>query len=227
MYTTYTRHDSGLRDPRSVGLKLPHRGRATIHYSASELTPIGRAERRRLTKPRKPGAKWYRIWRTPHTTPEEKARRRRISQIISQYNRAIKEYNFALSKLGPVDPSVIALEKRIWRSFQDYHMDVRGWSDIGYHVGIFASGNRYQGRYADDVYCVPGAHAVNANDTVGVTFITKGDITGHQEASFAELVRELGLRGSTFLGHYEVPGNATACPGPYIMEKIVRKYRGR
>ena len=56
-------------------------------------------------------------------------------------------------------------------------------------------------------------------------FVTNGPITAHQEASFAEVVKNYDLVGRTFRGHREVPGNSTACPGDIIMEKIVRKYR--
>jgi len=227
-YKQYTREQAGLRPPARTSIKFPYRGKATIHYSASDLTPIGRLAARKLVKPRQPGAKWYAIWKRPHTTPEEKARRVAVSRVISEYNDALKKYNAALKALGPVDPKVIELEKAIWRGFQAFHMGPsRGWNDIGYHIGIFASGNRYEGRFSSPIAIVQGAHAVNANDTLGVTFVTKGDITEHQELSFAELFRDYGLDGSSFRGHFEVPGNSTSCPGPFIMTKIVRKYRGR
>lgn len=224
-YTTYSREAAGLRSPRSTGRVANHGGRATVHYSASELTPIGRAERRKLTKPKRPGTKWYAIWRRPHRTPEEAERRRRISAVIRDYNRAIKAYRKALRKLGAVDPRVVELEKAVWRSFQAYHQDVKGWSDIGYHVGIFASGNRYLGRHATRVSVTEGAHARGANDTLGVVFVTNGPITYHQQASFDEVVEEYGVRRDLLRGHREVPGNATACPGDIIMARIVRAYR--
>lgn len=223
-YRTFTRDEAGLR-PRRAGALTAHGGRATIHYSASELTPIGRAERRRLVKPKRPGAKWYAIWRAPHRTPEERERRARISRVIRDYNRAVKAYRKALAKLGPVDPKVVALEKAVWRSFQAYHIDVKGWSDIGYHVGIFASGNRYLGRYASRHAVAWGAHAVNANNTLGIVFVTDGPITYHQQASFDEVLGEYGIRPDLLRGHREVPGNATACPGDIIMDRIVRAYR--
>lgn len=224
-YTTYSRQDAGLRPPRWANPVHAHGGRATIHYSASELTPIGRTERRDLVKPRKPGAKWYALWRQPHRTPEEAERRRRISAVIRDYNRAIKEYRKALREHGAVDPRVVDLEKRVWRSFQAFHMDGRGWSDIGYHVGIFASGNRYLGRHSTRTSVAEGAHARGANDTLGVVFVTNGPITYHQQASFDELLDEYGLRRDLLRGHREVPGNATACPGDIIMDRIVRSYR--
>lgn len=225
MYKQYTRGESGLRPPRSVSSRFPYFHRATIHYSASELTPIGRREIKGLTKPKQPGKKWYQIWKRPHTTEAERQRRIAVSRVIREYNEALAAYKKALKLYSVVSPEVVALEMRVWRSFQNYHMDVHGWSDIGYHIGIFASGNRYEGRFASAKEIVQGAHAVNANDTIGVTFVTNGPITAHQEASFAEVVKNYDLVGRTFRGHREVPGNSTACPGDIIMEKIVRKYR--
>lgn len=224
-YSVYNRYEAGLRPPSRNGTITSHDGRATIHYSASELTPIGRAERRKLVKPKRPGAKWYAIWRRPHRTPEERERRARISRVIRDYNRAVKAYRKALAKPGPVDVKVVELEKRTWRSFQNYHMDVKGWRDIGYHIGIFASGNRYKGRGSSRASVEEGAHAYTANDTLGVVFVTNGPITYHQQASFAELASEYGLRGDAMRGHREVPENATACPGDIIMARIVRAYR--
>ncbi|CAB3360575.1 Hypothetical predicted protein [Cloeon dipterum] len=61
---------------------------------------------------------------------------------------------------------------RIIRSYQDLHMDDRGWDDIGYSFLIGEDGNIYEGRGWDRI----GAHAIKYNtNSIGVCFV--GDFT--------------------------------------------------
>jgi hypothetical protein len=54
------------------------------------------------------------------------------------------------------------------RQIQSYHIDVRGWCDIGYHFLVGPDGNVYQGRKETNL----GAHVSNANtNNVGISFI--------------------------------------------------------
>lgn len=54
------------------------------------------------------------------------------------------------------------------RQIQNYHIDVRGWCDIGYHFLIGPDGKVYQGRSENTV----GAHVAGANSgNVGIAFV--------------------------------------------------------
>lgn len=105
---------------------------------------------------------------------------------------------------GPTDQSV--------RSIQDFHMDGRGWADIGYNFLVDVSGRIYEGRG----WLVVGAHAPDHNTPgIGVCMIGRdGDATAAAKRSirwlYDEAVRRAGRR-LRMLGHREV--YATSCPG--------------
>jgi hypothetical protein len=61
----------------------------------------------------------------------------------------------------------------IARSYQNYHIDGRGWNDIGYNFLVGEDGNVYEGRGWEAV----GAHAPTYNTrSIGVCIL--GDFTG-------------------------------------------------
>ncbi|MEV0805721.1 N-acetylmuramoyl-L-alanine amidase [Micromonospora sp. NPDC050200] len=99
---------------------------------------------------------------------------------------------------------------------QAYHMDSRGWSDIGYNFLVDDDGRIYEGRGWD----VVGAHAAGYNtESIGVCFIGR-DRSGVVDASpavrrairwlYDEACRRAG-RPLTRNGHRDV--GSTACPG--------------
>jgi len=54
------------------------------------------------------------------------------------------------------------------KSYQDQHMDVNGWSDIGYNFVVGGDGNVYEGRG----WGKQGAHAPGYNSqSIGICFI--------------------------------------------------------
>jgi len=105
---------------------------------------------------------------------------------------------------GPTTQSV--------RSIQDFHMDGRGWSDIGYNFLVDVKGRIYEGRG----WLVQGSHAPNHNRSgIGVCMIGRdGDATPAAKRSirwlYDEAVRRAG-RNLAKLGHRDV--YATSCPG--------------
>ncbi len=208
----YTRSQWGARAPvREYGSR-PDNHRLIVHWSGSKITPAGAAagndERQ---PPERPGRKWYRLWRNPNTP---KAQRRRLSRAIRRYNRELRAFHLYQAANEEIDPKVIDLEKRIMRQFQDYHMDGHGWSDLGYHEVIFASGNVYLGRPPG----AWGAHCLNANDRLGFCLVmTEGDVpTPRMLAAFEDRVEEHGVIDG--YGHRQIPGNATACPGRLVTD---------
>ena len=59
-----------------------------------------------------------------------------------------------------------------WKAIRNYHVDNRGWSDIGYHVGIGPDGSIWTLRPAER----SGAHVLNRNaHTLGVAIVGNFD----------------------------------------------------
>ena len=207
-YRLYSKKEWGGRAGHAGGYHR-HFGEAVIHYTASEMVDFDIAS----GKPRKPGPKWYKIWRTPHKTAAEKARRVRIARMIRKYNKSMRKWN--LDNAADLQRA-IAHEKKMMRAWQGYHMNVLGWSDIGYHYVIFPSGHVYAGRSCDPSGCVYGAHTKGANERIGISHeMTIGDYpTPEMVASYHTLRRKLGIKHA--VGHNQVPGNSTSCPGRLI-----------
>jgi hypothetical protein len=212
MSRVYTRSEWGARVPARPYGSRPANHRLVVHWSASKITPAGASagsqERR---PPKKLGAKWYRLWRNPNTPA---AQRRKLSKAITKYNRSLRAFTLYERAMASVDPKIVELEKAVMRQFQAYHMDGHGWSDLGYHEVIFASGNVYLGRPPT----AWGAHCLNANERLGFCFVmTEGDVpTGAMLESYEDRVEFHGIRDA--IGHRQVPGNSTACPGRLIRD---------
>mgnify|MGYP000161295347 CR=1 FL=1 len=106
---------------------------------------------------------------------------------------------------GPVTQSV--------RSIQDFHMDGRGWDDIGYNFLADHRGRIYAGRG----WLVVGAHATGHNTSgIGVCVIGSdgADITAAARRAVRELYDEACRRAGRQLarrGHGDV--GQTDCPG--------------
>lgn len=212
MSKVYTRAEWGARPPRGSYGTRPDVHRAIIHWSASQITPAGvaagNAERK---EPKRPGRKWYRLWRDPSTPA---AQRRKLSKVIRQYNRSMRAFKAYEAAQMRVDPKILELEAKVMRQFQAYHMDGHGWMDLGYHEVIFASGNVYLGRPAT----ATGAHCLNANDRLGFCLVmTEGDVpTSHMLEAVEDRIEFHGVRDA--YGHRQIPGNSTACPGRLIRD---------
>lgn len=107
-----------------------------------------------------------------------------------------------------------------WR---DYHMKVRGWSDIGYNYAIDPDGSIWELRGMNRI----GAHSASAenpdaNDKwIGVLFIL-GDrepVTSNMIQAFRwlrEQILKRFPRGKLVRGHGQIEGAQTECPGPYV-----------
>jgi hypothetical protein len=120
------------------------------------------------------------------------------------------------------------------RDWQAFHQNTRGWLDIGYHYLVDARGRLYEGRPPDAL----GAHVENQNTgRIGINFMQDGrthGLTFLQRRTLRKLFRSehkrLGLpalktlanRPGDFavLGHKEVPGQATDCPGAAILHDL-------
>jgi len=118
------------------------------------------------------------------------------------------------------------------RGWWDFHVNTRGWSDIGYNFAVDQAGRVWDLRGLTRV----GAHAASdanpdANhEWVGVLFIlgdreepTEAMVRAFQDFRFGVfLPRWPGRLALTGHGRAPgVPGAQTSCPGPYVAEKII------
>lgn len=118
-------------------------------------------------------------------------------------------------------------EERDAGQIKKYHLSL-GWQDIGYNYIIEHGGNIVAGRPLD----IPGAHCLAGgmnNCSIGVAVIGNMEerfLRPGQERALIELLRDLSGRYQvpvkSILGHREVKGAATACPGRLIDMDVLR-----
>jgi hypothetical protein len=113
------------------------------------------------------------------------------------------------------------------RQIQAFHMDARGWCDIGYNYLVSRDGRVWRGRGARTV----GAHVSNANTgNVGISFLgtyTSSTPTSKSMCGAAKLIRRLhedypavALNRTDVKGHRQYGG--TSCPGTRLYDRIGR-----
>ncbi len=122
-----------------------------------------------------------------------------------------------------------------WDAIRRYHVERRGWHDIGYQLGLELIGESYEVLWGRS-WRQLGAHAIGANgDSLGFCWV--GDYTempppdGMIERGvsvLADLCATFGLRPETaIVGHRDVSPNR-ACPGAaFPLERIRAMVSGR
>lgn len=115
------------------------------------------------------------------------------------------------------------------RQIQAFHINERGWCDVGYHFLIAKNGEIFRGRGGANR---PGAHVRGQNrGNIGVGFI--GDFTAEpptteQVESAVRLTRwihtafDIPLTRDAIRGHHEWPGQSTGCPGELMNGDVDR-----
>lgn len=104
-------------------------------------------------------------------------------------------------------------------SIRRYHMDINGWSDIGYHNVILRNGTVQDGRPINR----QGAHAKDHNhDSIGICLVGGIDKNGKPDFNYTRSQLEslqwviddfMDVYGKLeVLGHRDLPGVAKACP---------------
>jgi hypothetical protein len=130
---------------------------------------------------------------------------------------------------GVESASKVAARLRGW---WDYHVNTRGWSDIGYNMAIDQAGRVWDLRGLSRVgaHCASDANPDANHEWIGVLFVL-----GDEERPTAEMIRAFqDFRWDVFLprwpnrgsltGHGRapgVPGAQTSCCGPYAAAKIL------
>lgn len=113
-------------------------------------------------------------------------------------------------------PKLRAAEREHMQQLQRFHMEQRGYADIGYNYLIFPSGNVYEGRGKR----VLGAHTLGHNADCGICFVGNYEVdkpTPEAISSFKQLRRRLGLRGRIVAHSRTFP---TSCPGDNIRKAL-------
>ncbi len=119
-----------------------------------------------------------------------------------------------------------ACSRRV-KSIQDYHMNTKGWNDIGYSFLIGGDNQVYEGRGWDN----EGAHAKGFNSrSIGIAII--GDYTGDQpDSDVVDTLNSLMMCGVE-LGNVKTDYDAcvhsdfssTECPGD-ALRNLVHSWR--
>ncbi len=121
------------------------------------------------------------------------------------------------------------------RSIQSYHMDVRGWCDIGYHFLVTEDGRVWEGRPVDKM----GANVAHHNTgTIGLSWVgcfdskACGGISSSNVPSDAALQaaghvmhaleQKFGITSDsdTIKGHRDFAGASTECPGNELEARL-------
>lgn len=97
------------------------------------------------------------------------------------------------------------------KSIQDFHLDGRGWGDIGYNFLVRDDGTIYEGRG----WLVVGAHCPDHNRSgIGVAFIGSNNPTEAAKRSIRWLYDEACRRsGRTLAKRFHGQSFPTECPG--------------
>lgn len=113
------------------------------------------------------------------------------------------------------------------REMQAFHMDVRGWCDLGYHFVVAQDGSIFEGRRGSNR---PAAHVGGENaGNVGISLIGNFEEQILASTQFNALVQILSWAVQSYgiaidrmsiKGHQEWPDQQTACPGADIIQRL-------
>ncbi|MFK7988519.1 MAG: N-acetylmuramoyl-L-alanine amidase, partial [Sandaracinaceae bacterium] len=125
--------------------------------------------------------------------------------------------------------------ERQMRGIQRFHMDSRGWCDVGYHFLVGQDGRVYEGRPLN----LLGAH-VGRNNTgnIGISFIGCFHSSGCGSLSGSRIPNDASLNAASALigrlsriygisidpsrvkGHTQHSGQSTSCPGANLLSRL-------
>jgi hypothetical protein len=103
----------------------------------------------------------------------------------------------------------------LWRRYDAAHK-AQGWVALGYNVGVTRNGTIVRLRGPEYV----GAHTLNYNTgQVGISVHgTTGDTWAGivQRRALRALLKKYDLTNKPLIGHWQAPGQSTACPGSFL-----------
>ncbi|MEM9191817.1 MAG: N-acetylmuramoyl-L-alanine amidase [Myxococcota bacterium] len=120
------------------------------------------------------------------------------------------------------------------RGIQNYHMDTRGWCDVGYHFLVGSDGKVYEGRPLE----LLGTHVSGQNTgNIGISFIGCFNSTGcsglgpttpaeSMVTAAGRLSQRLAeifaipVNDTTLKGHSDHSGASTSCPGDNLRPRL-------
>ncbi len=114
-----------------------------------------------------------------------------------------------------------------WGAIWKFHVQVRGWQDIGYHAGVELLRDRYEALYGRPV-TIKGAHTRGQNsDSLGICFIGDYDVEEPPTEMLLVGIRRViipwmdvhGIPIDEIFGHRSF--STKTCPGKlFSMEKL-------
>lgn len=123
------------------------------------------------------------------------------------------------TKLDTVPEVMAAL-----RSWQNYHMDTHGWSDIAYQRAVDQAGNTYQLRGFRTQSAANGDETTNREYGAMLLVLAIGEKPS--DAMIETVRRQIGAfrerfpQASRIVGHQDIRPEPTSCPGPAVMGLI-------
>lgn len=110
------------------------------------------------------------------------------------------------------------------RSWQAYHMDTLGWSDIGYQLAFDQAGNVYRLRGMQHRSGANGDQHVNERFGAFLLVLAPGEKPSYRMTvrvrRYIKVWRRLYPRATRIVGHNDIRPEPTACPGPIVSRLI-------
>ena len=111
-------------------------------------------------------------------------------------------------------------------NIKNYHMS-KGWSDIGYHFFITNDGRIWKGRPVT----ITGRHAKDSRmnyKSLGICVAGNFDIEEPSKLQLKSLIKiirtlqqDYKIKDKNIIGHREVKGSFTTCPGDSLLEWLL------
>lgn len=125
------------------------------------------------------------------------------------------------TRLRTVDQVCAAL-----RSWQSYHMDGKGWSDIAYQVAVDQAGNSYVLRGHQHRSGANGNDTLNEEYGAILLVVAEGETPTPAllETTQRQIARHRHIypHSTLIVGHKDIRPDPTACPGPLI-ERLIKQ----
>lgn len=111
------------------------------------------------------------------------------------------------------------------RSWQNYHMDTHGWSDIAYQIAIDQRGRRYRLRGMRNRSAANGNTDLNLRYGAFLLILAPGEVPSNAMINATRKAiksfRRKFPKGKRIVGHGEIRPGGTTCPGAIVSSDIV------